>query len=84
MLGVQHQGSVLGPVLCNVYINDFHDPLKDTARFVLYADDTTILVTSKDLTSLNNKLNRVVTKVTNWFRNNNLVANMSKTNLINL
>jgi retron-type reverse transcriptase len=51
------QGSVLGPLLFNVYVNDFPDTLKDIAHTVLYADDTTILVTSDDLNSLNDKLN---------------------------
>jgi hypothetical protein len=36
------QGSVLGLLLFNVYINDFPDTLKDIARTVLYVNDTTI------------------------------------------
>jgi hypothetical protein len=52
------QGSVLGPMLFNVCINDFPDTLKDIACTVLYVDDTTILVTSNDLNTLNNKLNK--------------------------
>jgi hypothetical protein len=60
------QGSVLGPMLFNVYINDFLGTLKNIACIVLYADDTT-LVTSNDLVTLNEKLNRVMNMVSSWF-----------------
>jgi predicted DNA-binding ArsR family transcriptional regulator len=76
------QGSVLGPMLFNVYINDFPGSLKNIARIVLYADDRTTLVTSNDLVTLNEKLNRVMNIVSSWFRNNSLVLNLSKTHLI--
>jgi hypothetical protein len=69
-------------MLFNIYISDFPGTPKEIARTVLYADDTTILVTSYDLSTLNNKLNRVMTRVSSWFRNNNLVLNLSKTHLI--
>jgi hypothetical protein len=76
------QGSVLGPMLFNVYINDFPGILKNIARTVFYADDTTILVMSNDLFTLNKKLNRVMNMVYSWFRNNNLVLKLSKSHLI--
>jgi hypothetical protein len=54
-------------MLFNVYINDFPGTLKDIASVVLYVDDTTILVRSNDLSSLNDKLNRVMIRVFSWF-----------------
>jgi hypothetical protein len=47
------QGSVLGTMLFNVYINDFPGILKNIAHTILYMNDTTILVTSNDLFTLN-------------------------------
>jgi hypothetical protein len=76
------QGSILGPMLFNVYINDFPGILDNIARTVLYADDTTILVTSNDLFTLKEKLNRVMNMVYSWLQNNNLVLNLSKSHLI--
>jgi hypothetical protein len=51
------QGSVLGPLLFNVNINDFPSILNNVAHTILYADDTTIIVSSNDPNTLNYKLN---------------------------
>jgi hypothetical protein len=76
------QGSVLGPLLFNVYINDFRSILKDIAHALLYAGDTTVIVTSNDLNTLNDKLNIVMKHISSWFHNNHLVLNLCKMHLV--
>ena len=62
------QGSVLGPLLFNVYINDFPSILNNVAHTILYADDTTIIVSSNDPNTLNYKLNLVMNRISKWFQ----------------
>ena len=75
------QGSVLGPLLFIIYMNDLHFALEYSSG-ILFADDTTIHNTNSDLNELFNTMNQDLSQVTQWFRANKLSLNLSKTHYI--
>ena len=76
------QGSVLGPLLFLVYINDLPYGFNKDVRFVLYADDTSVLVTANDKIELQSKLNFTLNKICSWFAVNGLSLNKEKTKVV--
>ena len=74
------QGSILGPLLFIIYINDIAQSSKHF-NFIIYADDTTLCSTLKinaDATQLNMELNNV----SRWLNLNKLSLNVKKTKAI--
>ena len=51
-------------------------------QFILFADDTTILFSDKDISSKIDLINTELKEVTNWFKTNKLSVNASKTNFM--
>ena len=72
------QGSVLGPKLFILYINDMQRVSK-LLHFVLFADDTNIFCQGDDLKQLQNDVSREMGKLKIWFDRNKLSLNLSKT-----
>jgi hypothetical protein len=75
------QGSVLGPLLFIVYTNDLPNCL-NYSKTILFADDTTLYLSSPDIKYLYRNVNIDLEFLAEWFRANKLSLNVSKTHLV--
>ena len=75
------QGSVLGPLLFLIYINDIYKS-SQILQFRLFADDTSILLANKNLETLQRTTNAELEKVSMWLLANKLSLNVSKSNFL--
>ena len=71
------QGSILGPLLFILYINDFPH-MCDNMTSYLYADDTAIFIEDKNERELQQTLNTLMPKIAVWFMANQLSLNTEK------
>ena len=72
------QGSILGPLLFSLYINDFRKCLS-FSEAIMFADDTTLLFKEKSMDSLKLKVNSELSSAAEWLAENKLSLNVKKT-----
>ena len=79
MYGV-HQGLILGPLLFLLCVNDM--PQAVNCMPILFADDTCLVFSATDLTSLTKIMNKELQSLSVWFDFNKLMVNFSKSNFL--
>jgi len=74
------QGTILGPLLFIIFVNSL--PNIVDCKTVMYADDTTLLFNSNDVSKLQSDMNDNLSKIATWFHENHLTLNIKKTKLM--
>jgi hypothetical protein len=71
-----------GPLLFITYINDLSPTINTIAIPVIFAGDTSAIISSKNLGDFCMLSNRVLSLISKWFAANKLALNLDKTNII--
>ena len=72
------QGSILGPLIFVLYINDL-STVSEAYMSILFEDDTNVFFTGKNLQTMSTVINEELTNVQEWFYCNKLSLNVLKT-----
>ena len=74
------QGSILGPLLFLIYVNDMSAAVK--CQLLLYADDSALMVSGKDVAEIEAALSGELEEIQDWLVNNKLSLHLGKTESI--
>ena len=75
------QGSIIGPILFLLYINDMVNA-SDVLFPILFADDSNVFINGKNPANLADNMNKELEKLVEWVNTNKLLLNINKTHFM--
>ena len=76
------QGSIIGPLLFLCFTNDLSTVFQNKCKMVAYADDTQLIIEAKNLNQLKAKIEEIITIAQQWYTQNSMKNNISKTEIL--
>ena len=76
------QGTILGPLLFVIYVNDLSVSATSQVEVLQYADDTMLLASNKSARTAEDKIQTTIQKLTEYFQMNRFQLNVNKTEFI--
>ena len=73
------QGSILGPLIFILYVNDIFEMLDHESSVVMYADDTLLISKAENMVEVHEKAQKALQSISNWCSANRLSLNLAKT-----
>ena len=74
------QGSILGPLMFLIYVNDMRAAVN--RKLLLYADDSALLTSCKDVSEIESVLNKELESLGKWLEENRSSLHLDKTQII--
>ena len=76
------QGSIIGPLLFLTFTNDLPSAFNNKCQIMSYADDTQLVVTAENLSSLISKIEEVINIAQTWYSTNSMKNNTKKSEIL--